>query len=120
MLEGSFKIKEIAEFLDVTEKTVTKWFKGNMVEFRGMKFVDFETFVDFITDYRDGLYMVNLCKKYGVNELTDENEAAYYMLRLIFGNLRLFINIDAIDDDEEDEVKTIVKERGLEATVVYM
>lgn len=52
--------------LSVSKKTIHKWFKDCTKVVRGNHLVEFDDFVDFICNYREGKYIMEIC------ELTQE------------------------------------------------
>lgn len=120
MIDGMLKVSEISEFLGVKETTAKKWFAGKTDYHRDMAFVGFEEFLEFLLEYRNGYYTKKLIERYEIDEGDDEcYEGVRQLLQIILTNCRLFTDIRALGDCD-DEILKVIKPKGLEATIVFM
>lgn len=117
MIDGMTRVSEISSLLQVKETTVKKWFAGKVDYYRGMAFVDFSEFLDFLAEYRNGYYTKKLMEQYEINDESDEG--VRQLLQIIFRRCRLFVDV-RVFEESNDEILKIVKPKGIEARIVFM
>ena len=89
--------------LSVSKKTIHKWFKDCMKVVRGNHLVELDDFVDFVCDYREGKYMMEICEvtQEEVDEM-DYETSAPILLQKFFDHV--MITFTSCGDDNVDEV----------------
>lgn len=87
------EIDMLADTLEVSRQTVRRWFKGEIKTKGNWHYVDADTVIDFLCDFKNGKYMEKLVEPYFKDDAEDLQNAPEIMQKLL-DNICLVIGSD--------------------------